>query len=873
MRCSVRFVFLKIFIALLFLPLTGTAQEELRLDPNVRPTFQAIELNLNANKTQYNGSVQIKLEVEQPTSTFRFHAVEMTFDRIELQSKTGIISVETQTGKEGIILASTKEELSSGSYTFTIDFNKSYNTKARGLYRMENNGQGYLFTEFEPTDARKAFPCWDEPSYKIPFQLTINIPHDQVAITNTPIESEQTTDNLKTLLYTKTQPIPTYLLAIAAGQLESVPIKNLSVPGRIYTIKGQSHLAEIAAETTASILAEIEKYFGMPYPYKKLDMVAIPDYWSGAMENPGLVTYADNILLIGSDANAPVDQKRFLLAVTSHELAHMWFGDLVTMLWWDDLWLNESFATWLGDKIAHKLYPQYRLDLNPSLPVQPIFRRDALPSTRPIRKQVVSNADINEDLAIAYAKGQKVLQMVEQWIGSEMFRSGVIKYLEKHKWGNATGDDLWNSLSEASGKDVKAVLSSFIEQSGFPLISLANLENGKIEISQKRFLNYGVEAPDQTWIVPLRLKYSNGSQISEKTVLFDRVTKTIQLGENVKWILPDAGAYGYYRWIVPPEMFSHFSENPIQILSDVERVAFIGNIGALFDAGQIHGDDYFSILKGFARYPEPEIIKAVMDNLGSVRQALISSELETAFAHFIREVFTPALDKFDLEKQKNELDTISELRPELIYWLANYGQSSEIITYAKSVARSFMTKPTSVDASLAKRALQITALAGDKALFDAYKSHFENAKTPVQRDNYLSALGYFSSIELQNEALNYALSGPLNVSELFIISRGIRASDNGRNLVFHWMMDNYDIIISKIPDEYAGYMPVFAKGCSEDRLETARQFFAKPGHQTESTMRNLAKVEEVVYNCIKLRKREGEAVRAYLNQMVTITTK
>ncbi|MFQ5710093.1 MAG: M1 family metallopeptidase, partial [bacterium] len=648
MKKRIRHLTTLLLAVALLLPLVSLAQDDLRLDPNVAPTFEAIELHLDARQTEYHGSVRIELQVKAATSSFRFHAEEMTLERVELQDARGaVVEVKTQAGTEGLIVATTGRELSPGAYTLAIDFSNDYNTRSVGLYRMEQDGVGYLFTQFEAVDAREAFPCWDEPNFKIPFQITIEIPEGQEAITNTPVASQTASNGTKTLVYHKTRPLPSYLLAIAAGPLESVPITGLSVPGRVYTVKGQKQLTVIATEITPPILTGLEKYFARPYPYAKLDLIAIPEYWPGAMENAGAVTFADNILLIDPRAASPA-QRRTLAYVTAHELAHMWFGDLVTMKWWDDLWLNESFADWLGEKIANDLFPQYKISVGAVQNLQGLMKSDARPSTKPIKKTVVSAADIFEDLGLAYGKGKKVLGMVEQWIGPEVFRKGVIDYLGQHAWGNAEAVDLWGALSKVSGKDVAAPLLSFFTQPGYPMVSVAVESGGILKISQRRFLNFGVEAPALQWTVPLRLKYSNGKSVQTQTVLVDRATKSVRVGKNLAWVLPDGGAYGYYRWSIPKEMLFRLAQNPEKLLDERERVAFLGNASALLDAGAIGGDDYLTILGSFAKYPEPEIISAVLADLGRIRNAFIPDDLRTPFAYYVRETLRPALERFGL---------------------------------------------------------------------------------------------------------------------------------------------------------------------------------------------------------------------------------
>ncbi|MDP3939357.1 MAG: M1 family metallopeptidase, partial [Deltaproteobacteria bacterium] len=407
-----------------------------RLDSAVSPAFEAVSLDIDATSKDYRGSVRIDVRVAKPTRELEFHAEEMTIESARLTGGDGdAIPLECELRDGGFVTARASVDLAPGDYALEIAFAKDYNTKAVGLYRITEGGIGYLFTQFEAVDARKAFPCWDEPGYKIEWQMTIRIPEDQEIVTNTPVATETRADGHKTVVFERTPPMPSYLLAIAAGPLESVEITGMSVPGRVYCTQGQKHLTGLAVQVAPKALGALEKWFGRAYPYKKLDLIAVPEYWPGAMENPGAVTYKDGLLLLDSET-ASVSQRRTLARVTTHEFAHMWFGDLVTMSWWDDLWLNESFADWLGDKICNGLFPEYNIEVSEVQGSQNIMVGDARPSSSAIRKTVDSPDDIEEDLMLAYEKGKTILHMVEMWVGEDAFHRGVLDYINRHAWGN-----------------------------------------------------------------------------------------------------------------------------------------------------------------------------------------------------------------------------------------------------------------------------------------------------------------------------------------------------------------------------------------------------------------------------------------------------
>jgi len=831
----------------------------------VEPVRQAIDLRIDPDATDYSGSVKIDLEVGEETETFQFHAEQMSLDSVTLVGPDGAIELTTEEGEDGLITATAASPLAPGGYTLSIDFSNEYDTRAVGLYRMEQDGKGYLFTQMEAVDARKSFPCWDEPRYKIPYQLTLRAPALHTVVTNTPLESESLEDGWKTHVFAESKPMPSYLLAIAAGRLESIPIEGLSVPGRIYAVEGQSGLAQIAAEMTPSILEALERYFERPYPYRKLDFVAVPEFWPGAMENPGLVTYADGLLLVDPQA-ASIRQKRSIAAVTAHELAHMWFGDLVTMKWWDDLWLNESFASWLGDKITQEVFPEYRLEVSSVRSTNRAMISDARPSTKPVRKPVESPAQIMEDAGMAYSKGQAVLEMTEAWIGPEAFRRGVIDYIEASAWSNAEAGDLWGALSRASGADVEGMLSGFIEQRGVPLLTL-EIEGHTAVVSQQRFANHGIQVPAATWTIPVTLRYSADGEIRSKTFLLDEPSMRVELDEGVSWVVPNVEASGYFRWQMPRDRLLALAADAEHVMTPRERIAFLGNARGLLNAGAISGGDYLELLEAFAGDSDPEVVSAVVSGIGGVKGAFIPDEQLPAFGEYVRRTLRPALDRFGLERREGEAETVSLFRPRLIGWLGEEGAVDEVRRYARELAENYMKDPRLVDPALARTALYIAAIAGDRALNDRYRKHFEEAESPVERGRYLRVLGSFPDEQIQDEALLYALEGPVRPTEIFNIARSLPSTDASTEKVYRWLTENYDAIADKIPPNFRSLLVGFGGGCSKERLEAAAEFFTDPARIVDGTEAQLQKLTERVNDCVSLREREGPAVAEYLERL------
>jgi len=851
----------------LLAPVPAQAEDAYLLGDAVKPTFERVVMDLDPASDQYSGYAHVDLTVYETTSSFRFHAEEMELKSVVLTDAAGHEVAHTFAAIDGgRVEVTTASPLTPGVYSLRVDFANDYGNRAVGLYKAEFQGDPYLFTQFEAADAREAFPVWDEPAAKIPYQMVFTVPSGLMAVTNTPEVARYEHDGKTTVTFAPSQPMPSYLIAIAVGPFEGTDIEGLGVPGRVLAPRGMGAFTQKAAETTPAILHALEDYFGRPYPYAKLDLLAVPEFWPGAMENVGLITFADNVLLL-DPAGASTQQLRTLIRVNAHEIAHMWFGDLVTMQWWDDLWLNESFADWMANKITDQLYPEFEIDLFSRRGIQGILSVDARPTTQAIRQPVARPEEAMNNVGLAYAKGRSVLGMVENWLGEDTFRRGVVAYLNKHAGGNAVGADLWQALSEASGKDVAGVLEGFLEQPGYPLLSVDTFGKDGVRITQQRFLNYGVEAPALTWQVPVSLKWSDGLNVHTHELLLTEATTSFHLPGPVAWVMPDAGANGYYRWRLPEHMLHSLASSSAEVLTPAERIAFLGNSAALLDAGLLGGDDYLGVLNAFAADPQPDVVAAVVGSLGKVQNAFVPDELRAPFAVYVRRTLRPALERFGMQPRPGEAESVALFRPQLLGWLGGLGKDPQVLAYADKLAQAYLADPSSVDPSLAGTALGLAARKGDSALWERYREGFEKATTPSDRNRFLGSLGDFEDPKLQIRALDYTLSGPLRPTEIFNIPGSVANSPGGDERTYAWFLDHYDAIADKLPPEFRPFLVGIAGGCSAERLATATEFFSDPSRQAPGTMVQLGKVTAQVNDCVSLRQREGEAVAAYLRSL------
>ncbi|MEE8522753.1 MAG: M1 family aminopeptidase, partial [Thermoanaerobaculia bacterium] len=746
-----------------------------------------------------------------------------------------------------------------------IDFTASFGTTVTGLYKVERDGDSYAFTVFEPADARQAFPCWDEPAFKIPFQLTATIPEEYLAISNTPEESSSVVEGLRTVKFRKTPPLPSYGVAISVGPFETVPIDGLRVPGRIVTARGNSRLAAIAAAATPPILRRLEAYFEHPYPYAKLDLIAVPDFPSGALENPAAVVFSEDVLLLDADSVSAADRGRQAIVV-AHEIAHMWFGNLVTLTWWDDIWLNEAFATWMGLKVAEQAFPELGAGIRGLRQAQQAMELDARASATPIRRQV---ADPDEAFtvggALTYDKGAAVLGMFERWVGAERFRTGVNAYVKAHAWGNATGADFWQALDAASEKQVSTAIATFLDQPGFPLIEV-ELRGGRLELRQQPFTDRG-EA--QTWSVPVTLKLPrDGGHRTETFMLAESARGEALAGPegeplSPEWIFPNAGAAGYYRWTMPAEPLRALAGKAVEVLDPRERLDLLSNAGALLTTGALAGDAYLDLLSAFAGDPDPAVIGALTSALSDVDGTYVTPALEEPFAAYVRRTLKPALARFGVEPSADEDEAVASARGNLYLLLGRDGVDADIRRHARAAVRTFLAGGK-IAPELIRPVLRVAALDGDGELFDAYLKRFAAASNPTDRSHLAAGMGSFATPELRARGLDQILAGSLQLNELMLLAMTVLSDAEGADQLYRWIKTNYDALTERMPPMFEPFMPRFTGGCSAERLADAEVFFAQPEHRAPGTESQMAQVAEQVRDCVRLRARESAAIGGYL---------
>jgi cytosol alanyl aminopeptidase len=847
-----------------------------RLAHDAVPKAQSVELTLDPGREDYQGRVVIGLDVRQSTKSIRFHARAMTLDDVSLRGPAGAVKVVST---ERLVPDQARVHLESaiepGAYTLEIAFHNRYNTRATALYRVKTAEASYLFTQLEDTEAREAFPCFDEPEFKIPWTMTFVVPANDLAVSNTPIAHERPAGAMKRVEFATSKPLPSYLIAIAVGPFETVPITGMSVPGRIVTVKGATSMAAAAARSTPAILKSLERYFGRPYPYEKLDLIAAPEFLYGAMENAGAIVFADRRLLIDPRSPSP-EQLRSMRGVVAHELAHMWFGDLVTMKWWDDLWLNESFASWMATKVMDDVFPETQSAVVNLYSTQRAMAIDARPSTRAMRAKVVGATSLGQTAnELTYDKGEAVLTMFEGWLGADQFRAGVLEYLKAHEWKNAEARDLWLALGKASGENIDAAMATFLDQSGVPLVTVEPQANGGVKLSQRRFLTRGT-AEGGTWKIPVILRYPAGGQIRTQRAWLTTPQTLVRLETKSPpdWIAANAGAGGYYRWEVPEPMFDRLVAAR-ESLTPGERIDLISDMTAMLRAGHVRGDRYLQLLQPFGTDPSPEVLRAVIEALNDTRVSLTTKNSEAAFNAYLGQTLEPAVDRFGMKPKAGEALGATMMRPTLLRLLANATSDARVLDYAEELGRSYRRDPRSVPPSLVETGLIVGAMRGDRAQFDDYRKRFESTTVPIERTLYLAGMGSFRDPAIRKQALDYALTGPLRPQEALVIPgagamNSLGAEGRG-GLVYpeetaNWMLEQFETLRAKLPPNFATRVMGLGGGCSKERLETLRTFFREPSHRVQGGDNTLRRLADSMEECAELHGRESARVERWLMQ-------
>ncbi|HLK06227.1 MAG TPA: M1 family aminopeptidase, partial [Candidatus Acidoferrum sp.] len=760
------------------------------------------------------------------------------------------------------------KEIAAGPAEVRIKFTGILNDKLRGFYLSQTKKRRYAVTQFEATDARRAFPSFDEPAYKATFQISLVIDKGDTAISNGSIEADTAGpgDGKHTLKFTTTPKISTYLVAMMVGDFVCREGAADNIPVRVCAVPEKAELTGFALEAAQDILKYYDKYYSVKYPFKKLDIIAFPDFAAGAMENVGAITYRETLLII-DDKAASVDAHQAVADVLAHEMAHQWFGDLVTMKWWDDIWLNEGFATWMAWKPVETMKPDWLEDQQEIQQTGGALSNDAIASVRAIRANAETPGDIQALFdGVAYGKAASVLRMVEAYVGPDVFQKGVNAYLEKHSYGNATAEDFWNQVTATSGKPVDKIMKSFTEQSGAPYVTVSSACSGgktQVTLTQERYfadaakMNAGSK---ELWQIPVSLRAA-GSKEAVQKLLTER-KQTFELPGCAAWVYANAGGRGYFRSGYDAATLAKMSGELETTFTAGERIHFLGDVWTQVRAGRLPIGDYLATLEKMQGERSRHVVGVMMGRLGEIHDRIAAPEDRVKFEAWVRKLLAPIAADLGDEPVAGESDSRRAMRADVFGVLAQIGREPKLLAKAKSVADQYMKDPNSVEAALAGNALAIAALDGDEALYDKYLAKLKTAQAPEEYYSYFGALGAFPQEELVKKTFEFALGPDVKNQDLFVLFGPI-GNPPTQQAGWELFKKNFPAILKKVdaPDavQLAAVTGVF---CDAKLRDDSQEFFATqklPG--SERLLRN---GKDTANACIELRGLQQKNLAAYL---------
>jgi len=855
----------------------GTAgPPQLRLPETVRPVHYAVDLTIVPGKTTFTGTGDIEIDVREPQSLIWINATELNIHQAVLRTGGQTLTATVVPGDSNSVGLSFNAPVR-GRSVLHLAWDGRISTKSSaGVFELTSAGQHYVYTQFEPTDARRAFPCFDQPSFKVPWLVTLHVPKEDKAFANYP-ESSQSDDanGMKVVHFAETAPLSSYLVAFAVGPFDVVDAGKVGkVPVRIITPMGRGGEAKYAAESIPELLALLERYFGRPFPFAKLDSVVMP-ISNFAMENAGLITYGQSMLLAKPE-NDTLHRQRECALVTAHEMAHQWFGDLVTTSWWNDIWLNEGFANWMDDKIVGEWKPEWNVDADAVKERMHAMDLDSQLSARKIREPIDSESDIaNAFDDITYDKGEAVLRMFESWIGADTFRKGVQLYLNAHAYSDATTPQFEAAISEAAGKNIAPAFDTFLDQAGVPVVSAAlNCGSGAatLTLSQKRSLPIGSQAPSpQTWKLPVCVAYQSGGTVRHQCELISDSQAEMTLPDASAcpaWVLANDREAGYYRVNYQGDLLKNLLAAS-QGFGAAEQTGIVGDIAAEFTTGDVAPRTAFAAVSRFRDDPFPQVITNNLKIAEYTVGSLVSDDLRPKGREFIRDNFAARAESLGWSAKPGDDHDTRLSRHELVTAVATYGEDRKLIVEAEQLANRWLADRKGVDPDMLAEVLQVAARFGDRALFDRLHAAAREEKDPRVRSDLIRAMASFHDPQIVESALKLLLTSEFDIRQSLSMLREPLHYPGTRDLPFRFLQEHLDQLMPRLPrevgEDFAAALPAVAdEFCDARQRDAVKVFFADKIDSYSGGPRNLAHSLEKVDACIAERSALGPEIDEFL---------
>ncbi|MBL9019514.1 MAG: M1 family metallopeptidase [Myxococcales bacterium] len=849
----------------LVVPVPDPAPPGLRLSRDVVPTSYDVEWTIVPSEPRFLGRLRVEVEVTKPTWVVWLNAKQLAVGGASIgDTKARVIP-----GGEDHVGITIDRELAVGRTFVSLTFAGTIDrTKSRGIYAEQEGSDDYVYTFFEPIDARRAVPCFDEPGFKVPWQLSFVVKPDHVALANAPVRSERILANgMKRVVLEPSKPLPSYLVAFVVGPFELVDggtAGRAKTPIRFIIPRGRAGELGYAKEVTPKVVTALEDYFDMAYPYLKLDVAVVPRYW-GTMEHPGIVAMGQPLTLIRPD-QATRQRKLAYLNILAHELAHYWFGDYVTMAWWDDTWLNESLGQWLDLLITDAVAPQWEvLDQRVGRAAAAMMADETL-STVSVRQPVTTRAQVEAafDSAIVYNKGSTVARMYEYALGADRWRLFLRRYIAKHAWGNATADDLLSLARAELGADVEAGLRSFLEQPGVPRISatLSCKDGARLALHQQRSLPAGVtESTARTWSLPVCARYGDGKTTKRTCATLSTSDGELVLeGACPTWVYLNADATGYYRSVVTRGEAAKLLG--AGRLTNAEKMMLVEDVqgGVLRD--ELPASEPLALAPLLAKDASDRVVRSTASAL-DLRSDALDDALHAKYVAFYVKTMKPIARKLGWTRRPADTDERHELRRTAM-WVAYHDRSYD--QEVQALARKWLADRSALPDDLVPIVLASAARRGDAALFDAILAAAKTPRDRNEQQRLLGALGGFGDPALATRALALTLSPEFDLRDAGAILRGVFDTRETRATGLAFVEAHADELLARMRDDEATW---FLSGlaqapCDQPTLDRLAAIVTPRSKKYGAAEASVTRGLELSKQCIQTMQRQLPALRAFL---------
>ena len=838
-----------------------------RLPTGVSPTHYTLWFAPDLEKQTFRGKETIDVQISTPRTSITLNAAEITFGTVTITAAGRTQEARVMLDpKSEMATLTVPQNVPAGAASIAVTYTGILNDKLRGFYISNANSRSYAITQFEATDARRAFPSFDEPAYKATFDISLMIDAADTAISNGRQLSDTPGPEARkhTLTFSTTPKMSSYLVAMfvgdfvcRSGRTEDIPIRVCSTPDKL-------HLTGFALDATEQQVAFYNRFFGITYPFGKLDIIGVPDFAAGAMENTAAIAFREQLLLADPD-HASLNTLKNVAASTAHEIAHQWFGDLVTMKWWDDIWLNEGFATWMEKKPLAEWKPEWRVEVDEVDDSQSALSFDRLRSTRAIRAKAETPDEINELFdGIAYGKTAAVLRMLEGYVGREPMRAGLTAYLRKYSYANAAGEDFWSEMTRVTGKPLDRIMKSFVDQAGAPVLTISTACSGgtsNITVTQQRFsaASNDSSSGSQTWVLPACFKTGNGAPRCE---VIDRPTQTIKGGNCGDAVFANAGGHGYY--------LTDYAAGPLRALTrsastltPIERLSLLGDEWWMVRSGRHDLDGYLELAAALASDDTAAITRTLSNRLGFIAD-LVEGDQRSRFETWIRSHFGPAMASLGVRGQPGDDEQKDSRRASLLTIVGVAGNDAEVQRTARELATRSLDDASGVAPTLAATVMKVGALGGNAVLYDRYMAQVQRvARNSEEYYRVFDALAWFDDPALIRRTLDFTLTPAARSQDVGLLLADLMGRPPAREATWAFVKAHWSELFNKIgPIQTPEIVAATGNFCSLDAATDVRQFFAQ--NPVPSSSRTLQQSIERIESCAATRTRQSAPLTRYL---------